>query len=95
MDKSYIAHIDFSILTDTWDMDFYYTMGKYDIIFNHSEYKKVFCKKEKKTLKKEINYYKLYTNNDIPSLNQIKEILNSFIPSANLPLTMFSAKKLN
>jgi len=31
MDKTYITEIDFSVLTDTWDMDFYDTIEKYEI----------------------------------------------------------------
>jgi hypothetical protein len=37
MDKTYYTEIDFSILTDTWDMDFYDTIKQYELIFNSEE----------------------------------------------------------
>jgi hypothetical protein len=32
MNKTYITEIDFSIFTDTWDMDFYDTKIEYKLI---------------------------------------------------------------
>jgi len=75
MDKTYITEIDFSIFTDTWDMDFYDTKIEYKVLKNGIE-------KEGKFVK-------------APTLDQIKEKLESLIPEAELPLTMFSAKKIN
>jgi hypothetical protein len=34
MDKTYMTEIDFSILTDTWDMDWYDSIKKYEVIEN-------------------------------------------------------------
>jgi len=73
MDKTYITEIDFSILTDTWDMDFYDTKIEYKIVENG--------------IIKDGNFIKA------PSLEEIKKKLDSLIPEAELPLTMFSAKK--
>ncbi len=44
MDKTYITEIDFSILTDTWDMDYYDTIQKFEIVEN-------WIKKDNKTIK--------------------------------------------
>ena len=73
MDKTYVTEIDFSILTDTWDMDFYDTKIEYKVLENGIE-------KDWKFIK-------------APSLEQIKKELDKLIPEAELPLTMFSAKK--
>lgn len=76
MDKTYITEIDFSILTDTWDMDFYDTKTEYEVLQDKS-----WIKKDWKIIK-------------APSLEEIKEKLDLLIPEYELPLTMFSAKKL-
>ena len=73
MDKTYITEIDFSILTDTWDMDFYDTKIEYKISEN--------------------GIIKDWKNIKAPNLEQIKQKLDLLIPKAELPLTMFSAKK--
>ena len=73
MDKTYVTEIDFSILTDTWDMDFYDTKVEYKVLEDGIEKDWEFIK--------------------APSLEQIKKELNKLIPDAELPLTMFSAKK--
>jgi len=73
MDKTYITEIDFSISTDTWDMDFYDTKIEYKIVDWWIE--------------KDNNFIKA------PSLADIQQKLDSLIPEAELPLTMFSAKK--
>jgi len=93
MDKTYITEIDFSILTDTWDMDFFKKIEKYDFEFSASKNEKFFLKKEEKN-GKEIYYYKIFLKKDKPSLDEIKSKLDLLIPSAILPLTMFSAKKV-
>ena len=73
MDKTYITEIDFSIFTDTWDMDFFDTKIEYKVVEN-------WIIKDGKSVK-------------APSLGEIKQKLDSLIPEAELPLTMFSAKK--
>jgi len=93
LDKTYIAEIDFSILTDTWDMDFFKKMEKYDFEFLSSKNEKIFLKKEEKN-GKEICYYKIFFKKPKPSLEEIKSKLDLLIPKAVLPLTMFSAKKI-
>ena len=93
MDKTYITEIDFSIFTDTWDMDFYDTMEKYNIIFKSGLEKKEFLSQKKLSNSKVYDYYNLYIPKSRPDLNQIKQKLDSLIPEAELPLTMFSAKK--
>ena len=93
MDKTYVTEIDFSILTDTWDMDFFKKIEKYDFEFSASKNEKFFLKKEEKN-GKEIYYYKIFLKKDKPSLDEIKSKLDLLIPSAILPLTMFSAKKI-
>ena len=75
MDKTYITEIDFSILTDTWDMDFYDTKLEYKLV-------DWWIEKEWKFIKS-------------PSLEEIKQKLDTLIPEVELPLTMFSAKKVN
>jgi len=73
MDKTYMTEIDFSILTDTWDMDWYDSIKKYKIIENW--------------------IIKDWENIVSPSLEEIEGKLKLLIPEAELPLTMFSAKK--
>lgn len=72
--KSYIATIDFSIITDTRDMDYWDTISHYEIV----------------DWKLQIEDWKLI---DAPSIEKIKKLLDSIIPSASLPLPSFSAKK--
>ena len=77
MDKTYITEIDFSILTDTWDMDYYDTIINYELWIMNS----------KKWIIKD---WKFIVS---PSLEEIKNKLDLLIPECELPLTMFSAKK--
>ena len=79
MDKTYITEIDFSILTDTWDMDWYDTKINYEL--QTIDWKKWIIK-DWKFIK-------------APSLEEIENTLEKLIPECELPLTMFSAKKLN
>ncbi len=65
-DKSYTATIDFSIITDTRDMDY----------------------------RKEYRILPSLTGEG-PGVRYIKEYLNSIIGTHDLPLTPFSAKKIN
>lgn len=67
-DKSYTATIDFSIITDTRDMDY------------RKEYQ-------------QINILDAIANK--PYIEQIESKLNSIIGTHDLPLTPFSAKKVN
>lgn len=74
LDKSYIATIDFSKLTDTRDMEYRNTISQYEIV----------------GWRLKVEGWKLA---DIPNIDAIRRFLDSIIPSANLPLPAFSAKK--
>jgi tRNA pseudouridine55 synthase len=81
-DKSYETTIDFSKMSDTWDMDYWEVYEEYEISWKwKAENWKSFG----------------ITKNDnfipAPSIEQIKAKLDTLIPSAMLPLTPFSAKK--
>ncbi|MFZ5341937.1 MAG: hypothetical protein ACOZBL_05435 [Patescibacteria group bacterium] len=65
MDKDYIAQIDFSKNSDTWDLD----------------YRDSFEQLELENLK-------------APSFEEIDKILSQLVPSCELPLPAFSAKKI-
>ncbi len=67
LDKSYIATINFSIITDTWDMDFW----------------------------KEFKQLEMVEQIHAPTLSQLQHKLDSIIGTHDLPLTPFSAKKIN
>jgi len=78
-DKEYIAHIDFSYMTDTWDMDYREEIINFECLMFNDE---------------------LWLNKDwvfikAPNLDQIKQKLDSIIPSYEMPLPSFSAKKVN
>ena len=77
MDKEYITEIDFSILTDTWDMDYFDTKIEYEILSWNTWIKKD------------------WTPVKAPTIDEIKQKLDLLIPEYELPLTMFSAKKIN
>ncbi len=74
LDKSYIAHIDFSKITDTWDMDYWDKYEEFDI----------------KNWKLDIKGKKI----SFPSIEKIKEKLDSIIWTTQMPLPAFSAKKV-
>jgi tRNA pseudouridine55 synthase len=77
LDKSYAATIDFSKMSDTWDMEYRETMIDYKCeVVNWNEW--------------------ILINEDFvkaPTLEQIKDTLKSLIPTFNLPIPAFSAKK--
>lgn len=74
MDKSYIATIDFSLVTDTRDADYWEKIKRHELCDGR--------------LKMENG--KLV---EAPTIEIIKKLLDSLIPSAELPLPAFSAKK--
>jgi len=78
-DKEYETTIDFSIYSDTWDLDYFDTFKKYEVV-------------EKNWKKWIIKDWKFIP---APTQEQIKQVLEKLIPEAELPLTMFSAKKVN
>lgn len=77
--KEYETIIDFSIFSDTRDLDYFDTFKKYDIV--------------------ERNWKKWILINwnfvPAPTKEEIENKLKQLIPEAELPLTMFSAKKIN
>ena len=78
-DKEYETIINFSIFSDTWDLDYFDKFEKYEIL-------------EKNGIKWiQINWNFIKA----PSLKEIENKLKELIPEKELPLTMFSAKKVN
>ncbi|MCF7834940.1 hypothetical protein K9M48_02695 [Candidatus Gracilibacteria bacterium] len=77
LDKSYIATIDFSKMSDTWDMEYREKMINYKCEIMNG----------KNGLLIDEKFY------EAPNLDQIKEKLQSLIPQFNLPIPAFSAKK--
>jgi len=79
LDKSYITTIDFSKMSDTWDMEYWDEMINYECeIRNWNNWILIdqkFC--------------------EAPSLDKIKDKLQSLLPLFNLPVPAFSAKKKN
>jgi tRNA pseudouridine55 synthase len=79
LDKSYITNIDFSKMSDTWDMEYWDEMVNYECeIRNWNHWILIdqkFC--------------------EAPSLDKIKDKLQSLLPLFNLPVPAFSAKKKN
>lgn len=78
LDKSYIATIDFSKMSDTWDMEYWNELKNYECIIQNSE--NIWIKIDWKIIKR-------------PNLDQIKNKLQSLFPEYNLPIPAFSAKK--
>lgn len=77
LDKSYITNIDFSKMSDTWDMEYRDKMINYKLeIINW----KTWILIDEKFVQ-------------APNLDQIKIKLESLIPIFNLPVPAFSAKK--
>lgn len=78
--KTYVAKIDFSLATDTWDADFWEEETKYGVI-----------EKEEKFF-----LYKEHQLIPAPSLEQFQEKLQFLQTTSpvNLPLPSFSAKKV-
>jgi len=77
MDKSYIATIDFSKISDTWDMEYRDKMINYKL--EMINWKNWILIDEKFV--------------EAPSLEHIKDKLQSLLPQFNLPIPSFSAKK--
>jgi len=78
-DKEYKTTVDFSIYSDTWDLDYFDTFKKYEIVEQNW----------KKWIIKDWKFI------PAPTQEQIQQALKKLIPQAELPLTMFSAKKVN
>ncbi len=78
LDKSYIATIDFSKLTDTRDMEYWEKIVNYELAIKDG--KKIWVEMENGTV-------------EAPTLAEIKKKLDSLIPEYALPLPAFSAKK--
>jgi len=81
-DKSYETTIDFSKMSDTWDMDYWEVYEEYEI-----------SSKLQDASSKQQWIMKNNTFIPAPSIEQLTAKLNTLIPSATLPLTPFSAKK--
>ena len=78
-DKEYETTIDFSIYSDTWDLDYFDTFEKYEVVTENGV---IWILKDGRFI-------------PAPSLKQIEGKLKLLIPEIELPLTMFSAKKIN
>lgn len=79
LDKSYIATIDFSKSTDTWDMEIREKIVNYELVIK--EWKKTGLEMENGTV-------------EMPSPKEIQKKLDKLIPEYELPLPAFSAKKI-
>lgn len=79
LDKTYITKIDFSIKTDTRDMDYHEKFEKYKI--------------EKKDWKIYLKTG-CWETKQAPSLKEVTDKISEIIGENLLPLTMFSAKKV-
>ena len=105
-DKEYETTIDFSIYSDTWDLDYFDTFKKYEVVGCRDDildYNSRWCQDDMSISKKDNKQCKndkVWILKDgrfipAPSLKQIEEKLKLLIPEIELPLTMFSAKKVN
>ncbi|MCX6823607.1 MAG: hypothetical protein NT085_00565 [candidate division SR1 bacterium] len=79
LDKSYIATIDFSKLTDTRDMEIWEKITNFELVMK--EGKKFGLEMENGTI-------------EAPTLAEITKRLDKLIPEYDLPLPAFSAKKI-
>ena len=79
LDKSYIATIDFSKSTDTWDMEIRKDIKNYELRIK--DWKKVGLEMENGTV-------------EAPTLAEIERKLDKLIPEYELLLPAFSAKKI-
>ena len=79
-DKSYLATIDFSKDSDTWDMEYREEFINYELLITNWSIQGI--QKENKNIW-------------APSFEEITNKLNVLIPESELPLPAFSAKKLN
>lgn len=80
LDKEYVATIDFSKLTDTWDMEYREDIKHYEPIIQGDV-----C----------VGLEMEYGSVEAPVLSEITRKLDQLIPSHDLPLPAFSAKKRN
>lgn len=78
LDKSYVATIDFSKSTDTRDMEYWEKITNYDLLM-----------KDEKVIWVEMENWTV----EAPVLAEITRKLDQLIPSSELPLPAFSAKK--
>ena len=78
LDKSYVTTIDFSKMSDTWDMEYWDEFKNYECRIQNS--KNIWIKID-------------WKNIEAPTLDQIKIKLQSLLPEFNLPIPAFSAKK--
>lgn len=78
MDKDYITTVDFSKLTDTWDMDYWDYFEEFKVVND----------------KWQIGIIKNWSFVKAPNIEDIKSILDGLIPECELPLPNFSAKKV-
>ncbi len=78
-DKSYIATIDFSKVTDTWDMEIREKIQNFE--YRMQNWKIVGLEMESWSV-------------EVPSLGEINRKLDKLIPEFELPLPAFSAKKI-
>lgn len=86
LDKSYIATIDFSKLTDTRDMEYRERIQNYPLITQRTS--------ELWTNNQEVIGIEMeWGTVEAPSLWEIKKKLDKLIPEYSLPLPAFSAKK--
>lgn len=79
LDKSYVATIDFSKLTDTRDMEIWEKIINYELVIK--EGKKIGLEMENGMI-------------EVPILAEITKKLDKLIPEYELPLPAFSAKKI-
>lgn len=79
LDKSYIATIDFSKLTDTWDMEYREKIENFECRMQN--WKIIGVEMENGTV-------------EAPTLGEIQKKLDKLIPEYDLPLPAFSAKKI-
>ncbi len=79
LDKSYIATIDFSKVTDTRDMEIWEKIQNFEL--RMKDWKKIGLEMEGGTV-------------EAPSLGEIQRKLDTLIPEYELPLPAFSAKKI-
>lgn len=95
--KSYETTIDFSKMSDTWDMDYWEMYQEYEIChfkeWNDKKYKDNDADTSHIRSKWQMGITKNNAFITAPNIEQIKAKLDTLIPSAILPLTPFSAKK--
>lgn len=78
MGKTYEAEIDFSMMSDTWDVDYYDFLRHYDLI--DSAWKKVLI----------VDWKEIFQ----PTLEELESHLQRLVGVVEMPLPSFSAKKV-